>query len=276
MKNCCSLASLVAAIVVSQAASAAVVDFNSGTLDDAFDLTSAGNWSQQAAGGLNDSGSLLPANDAFSYLVADTQSFTGASISFELSAFFQWASPTNASGANALVLSLVPTTTGPLDLPLNSGDAGEDSLRVLLSKQNSSPNAANDVVSLVIENQIDGVLADTLDRVVSSDAALTDGDWYRLSMSVTRTGTNFNVDASLDNADDTGTVGSNVLSLNLTDRPNADLASDPDLYAALGGQRSPVRGVGVIDDFSASAVIPEPGSMGLLGAGALFLCARRR
>ena len=277
MKRTIHLALVLAAAVLltSQVAPAGLIDFNSGTLDDAFDLTNNDNWSQQGSGGLNNSGSLLPANEPYAYLVADTQSFTGASISFELSAFFQWDTPSNASGANSLVLALVPTTTGPLDLATNSGDPAEDALRVQLKKESSDPDPT-DEVSLVIENQVNGVLADAADRVLSSVVSLTDENWYRLSMSVTRTGSNFNVEASLDNADSTGSVGSNVLSLDLINRPNADLASDADLYAAIGGQRPPARGVAIIDDFSASAVIPEPASMALLGMAVTGLLLTRR
>jgi hypothetical protein len=128
---------------------------------------------------------------------------------------------------------------------------------------------------LTIQTRVSGTGSTPATGSLSS-FALTNGNWYYLTSTLTRTGTanQFSFTTSISNASSDGTVGTLIDSIAATTLTSAALYADASLYAGFRGFAS--NGLGAVDNFAISQ-IPEPSAFAALaGLGVLGLAASRR
>jgi len=250
------LFAVLASLAFSQAASAALlIDFNTtGAFANNFSTSqTAGLIIQSASGGLNNSGhvnlsGLAPES-------GHTQIWTmNTAFSPTLSA---WTAEFYLKGSEFANFG-VTTEAAPRHL---TGFLVNDTATAYLPQ-----------FSMVTGSNLMGIY--DMDSIVQTSATtvpLTSG-WYRYQLSANYLGAgNYNVTATVHTADATGTllqqIGTVTTSIN-----NPDLAAAPQAYLYLNVDR-----VGEsIDNFSTTAVIPEPATTGLALVGATLLVLRRR
>ena len=245
---------------------AALVDFDTaGDLANNFTITGA--MTQSPTGGAGNSGSVTPpAADATAVYNQDTFAFdTGetATISMLLKK-----GPTPAGGSRALQLGFGNGTSSLF----TNGTSSFLSARI-----DSSTGATAGQMQLAVQTR-DGSALTT--NAQGSAFSLTNGNFYLFTVNITKTGdSSFVLDGSVvDQGIDGLTPGATIASFTdaaVTNNTLGGSGTTSGLNAAFRSNAS--AGAAALDNFSANAgPIPEPGSLGLIGLGALSLVARRR
>jgi len=119
----------------------------------------------------------------------------------------------------------------------------------------------------------------TSNNAQSAAFNLTLGDWYQLTVDITKSGTanTFSVAGSLQDLGPTGLTPGTTLTFGPETSSNAntlDLYTDATVFGAFRGHAS-TGGADTYDNFSIIQV-PEPGSFALLGSASIALSIRRK
>jgi hypothetical protein len=273
-----TITSLFLSAFAATAAHAVVVDFNgpaypsSGNLNgansNAWVVTgSTDSYTLSANGGLNNSQevrqtlTINPEASAFYNTAFDAS--LGA---ITVSTYFRYSNvAVTGSGGTPITLGFAGNTT----TSLFTGGGPGDMILARINKPGTNTG------QLTIQTRVSGTGSTPATGSLSS-FALTNGNWYFLTSTLTRTGTanQFSFTTSISNASSDGTIGSLIDSIAATTLTSAALYADDSLFAGFRGFAS--NGLGAVDNFAISQ-IPEPSAFAALaGLGVLGLAASRR
>lgn len=263
-------------------------DFNTpGQLDGSFSSTSFlkpnvgtnGVGAQAATGGLGNSGwvaNTLVGGDR-GYEVVD-QTFSGATESFFLSAYFKYESATATAG-EALMLGIGRSSdVGVPFTPVGGnteaiGPASGQSIQVGI-RQNPAENQVRAYASTVINGS-------NANLSFGTTATLEAGNWYfmQVNFSLLAGGSGYDVSVDLYNSSDMGVLGTSLFEGQTTSL-TAPLVVAGDVHAFFGVRGQPnTSGITGVDNFTVSALapVPEPATVALAcAAGCVGAVALRR
>jgi hypothetical protein len=119
----------------------------------------------------------------------------------------------------------------------------------------------------------------TTNNTQTANFDLTIGDWYLFTMNINRlaTANTFSVDSTLQDFGTDGlTVGTTMTFAAQTIAANTtDIYNDTQVYGAFRAHATN-GGADLLDTFTVSQTVPEPGALCFMGLGAISLLARRR
>ncbi|MEM1210894.1 MAG: PEP-CTERM sorting domain-containing protein [Planctomycetota bacterium] len=223
------------------------------------------NFSQSATGGIDDSGSI--ALTSTSQVAVENASFDASSGSFAISSFFQYNGAN--SGGRGFFVGLTSDST---DTYSSSATTTGTDLRVIVTGSGSSDN-----YGIALINNATTFAGSSL------NVPLVTGEWYQLVLNVgPAVGGQFTA-ISGELLDDDGVSLKNLNNDGLGGyTQTTSLTSDTEAHAFFGGQNPTSRAASNADNFfspsdvpASDAVIPEPGSLGLLALGSVLMLRRR-
>lgn len=241
-----------------------ISNFNTlGDFTSEYIVTNNANLIQVSNGGLSNSGAVNlsdETNDSTAIFAPDAFDLSVALTSYNISGYFlnQQASLGTLQPAFQIGFGSAPSTA------FNSGGSNTFLSGLVLG---------NGAVEFQTGNN-----GATIDSGTSTTNTLMGGNWYFLSLNLTRSTTpdTFSGQISLFNSNAAGVVGSRIAtsSTNIT---NSLIYNDTTTYAGFRTLGSTIGGNGVnlVDNFGAVPV-PEPGSVVLLAIGALGVAGIRR
>jgi hypothetical protein len=277
-----TLLAVAAAFLATTHAQSFFEDFNTaGSYANNFNVyinaTPAGTnpYSQSATGGVGGSGVINVSSaagttpDSTSIYKNTTFNFANSGSSLTVSAMMQIV-PTSETGNRLLQLGFVNDPTSGMN-----GNAG----LAFTSLRFNPPGTTNGVGSVAYTPQWQTKTA--AGSTVSTAGApspvnFTTGDWYLMSLTfVNNGGGNIGGSGFVQDFGTDGLTAGSTIQLTPITLTSADIAADTTVYAAFRGFNR--DGLGNLDNFAATANVPEPTTMALVGlSGALFLARRRR
>ncbi len=213
-------------------------------------------YSETAGAGLKGSRGLVVGSGGVQSSLVLQRSLPGNIPQVELALHFQHAAP-SSSGAQPLFLGLGPEDR--YNPNLSNGGPENDHILVALDL-NGAPSASQP--RLRISSSADGILTQNLSSYLSSP--LVAGNWYRLRAVITHDLNGYDMEAFIEESDNSGAIGAELLTHSASDRKVPDLASIS-VFPFFGGQGSADdRGIGALDNFRVSALRPVGADDGLL------------
>jgi len=251
---------------------AVIVDFNTAATDltDNFTRSTAtsSNFTWSSSVGVGSGGGVSVSTDAgganYNYNTAYDLGAGGASNTWTLSTFFRTNAVTGTSNNQVAGLGLMGTVTDEIS-------AAGRFVGVTLRQG----TAASGNLSLALTNNFNGTQTNALQ---GTDFVPVTNNWYRLTLSVTKTGTldQFSLSASVEDWGAAGTsFGSTVRSFTNQTLTNNSVYSDTTVYGGFFARQTagnPIQ-IQAVDNFS---IVPEPSGLLLFGLAGVAMFRRRR
>ena len=250
--------------IASSQAAAFVSDFNTlGTFATEYQVNNGSNLQQVTSGGLSGSGGvnlISETGDSTAIFKNEVFDLSTGTPTLTISGYFlnqQGVAGGGAAGAFQLGFAAEQSTAF-------NGGSGYTFISARVRGEGS------------VEFQ-SGVNGSATNSGTSAGNLLVNGNWYFLTLSLTRLATlnTFSGQVSLSNSDSTGAIGSPIATSSNPAITNALIYADPTTYVGFRAAGATIGGSGVnfVDNFAAT---PEPGSAALLAIGALGLGGIRR
>ncbi len=263
---------------------ALIVNFDSASsITDNFSaggIVASGSLTYSSSAGLNGGGgAVLPGGTNNNFIYSANQSFSPASL-LTISTYLKIdAAPGGATNGLSLVTGI--SGTAAPQSALGWGGASTDGVvGVPRSATGSGSTFTTPQYSLAVSLRYDAAAAkynlvsfsngSNAGLGTGAQFSLTAGNWYYWSTTYTFNSINlsYTFSSQLFSASADGTVGTAVSGIYTQTVINSGLAGSSSIYGILASQAGSAKGVASIDNF---AVVPEPGSMALLGMGMLGL-----
>ncbi|HWL54862.1 MAG TPA: PEP-CTERM sorting domain-containing protein [Chthoniobacteraceae bacterium] len=249
-------------------------DFNEVSQMADFNSTGGTTWSWGANAGIGSTGGVAANNGGGASTLVLKNGFAG-DVSFTLSISFQWVTAVSGAGHGAFI-GFGPSATYA---PFYGGGGSSPSVEQNQVYFGIGRVAAGDTIRIV-GNSVAGGVSENFQGPSEQNVTLTSGEWYQLSGDVTYSSEEkrYTVAVTLYSFGGEGGSPMAISTHTFTTPESQDMSAlaGDEVHAFFGTAANSIyRGVSAIDNFSVPAPIPEPATLGLLGAGVVLFGSAR-